>query len=115
MPFVSPFNTSTLSAVTLGEGTGPLERRPAAAQAGICAAQSVKGISLKGRLRWAKLRPSDGSAQPAPEPSPPRPAKQFRLVALGVAERSAPKIGHCRSQNRANRTRVSRHNHMSKR
>ena len=84
-------------------------------QASICATQSVKGISLKHRLRWAKLRPSDGSAQPAPESFTPRPVKQFRPAALGAAARSAPKIGHCRSRNRAKRTSVSRHNHMSRR
>ena len=54
-----------------------------AAQAGICAAQSVKEISLKHRLRWAKLRPSDGSVQPAPESFTPCPVKQFRPTTLG--------------------------------
>jgi hypothetical protein len=33
----------------------------------------------------------------------------------GAAARSAPKIGHLRSQNRAKRTTVSRHDHTSKR
>ena len=79
-----------------------------AAQAGIYAAQSVKEISLKHWLRWAKLRPSDASTQPAPEPFTPRPVKQFRPAALGASSRSAPKIGHRRSQNRAKRTSQSR-------
>ena len=96
-------------------GKAPLERRPVAAQAGICAAQSVKGISLMRRLRWAKLRPSDGSAQPAPESFTPCPVKQFRLAALGAAARSAPKIGHGRSQNRGKRTRASLHGRRSRR
>ena len=81
-------------------GKAPLERRPVAAQAGICAAQSVKEISLKHRLRWAKLRPSDGSAQPAPESFTPRPVRQFRPAALGrpqdrlpKSDTAAPRIG----------------------
>lgn len=100
LPFVSLFKTSTLSAVTVGEGKAPLERRPVAAQAGICAAQSVKEISLKHRLRWAKLRPPDGSAQPAPEPFTPCPVKQFRPATLGrpqdrlpKSDTAAPRIG----------------------
>jgi hypothetical protein len=72
-------------------GKAPLERRPVAAQAGICAAQSVKEISLKHRLRWAKLRPSDGSVQPAPESFAPCPVKQFRLATLGRPQDRLPK------------------------
>ena len=81
-------------------GKAPLERRPVEAQAGICAAQSVKEISLEHRLRWAKLRPSDGSAQPAPESFTPCPVKQFRPAALGrprdrlpKSDTAAPRIG----------------------
>jgi hypothetical protein len=94
-------------------GKAPLERRPVAAQAGICAAQAVKEISLKHRLRWAKLQPSGGSTQPAPESFTSRQA--IPAGHAGAASRSAPKIGHCRSQNRTKRTSISRHDHMSKR
>jgi hypothetical protein len=90
LPFVSLSKTSTLSAVTVGEGKAPLERRPVAAQADICAAQSVKEISLEHRLSWAKLRPSDGSVQPAPESFTPCPVKQFRPATLGRPQDRLP-------------------------
>ena len=75
-------------------------------------------LGTKGRIAQVpgclEIRGSD-ERTPCQNPSSDALSGNSSSARSAVASRSAPKIGHRRSQNRAKRSRVSRHDHMSRR